>query len=172
MSHIVKIGVISDTHIPSRAPAISESILHFFRDQKVEAIFHAGDLTVPDVIDQLQYVAPVFAVRGNMDLHSPTRDLPEYREINRAGKTIGVIHGSGGPNGFVSRVYNALPKEKKPDIVICGHNHNGFVEYYEGILFFNPGSPTDTRFTQTNTIGLLDITEKTISPKLIDIEEI
>jgi putative phosphoesterase len=95
-----KVGLISDTHIPIVAKAIPEKVIQIFKKNKVSLILHAGDLVSLTVIDELNKIAPVLAVHGNMDSLGAANQLPEINETEKFGHKIGVIHGSGGPQGF------------------------------------------------------------------------
>jgi putative phosphoesterase len=163
-----KVGLISDTHIPVAAKAIPENVIHIFRKNKVALILHAGDLVSLTVIDELNKIAPVIAVHGNMDSLGVATQLPEINETEILSHKIGVIHGSGGPQGFIERVETMI-KEKDYEIVVCGHLHNSFVEKKFSRLFVNPGSPTDKRWAEKNTIGILEITSQDVYPKIIEI---
>jgi putative phosphoesterase len=162
-----KVGLISDTHIPIAAKTIPEEVFYAFKSE-VSLIIHAGDLVSLTVIDELERIAPVLAVHGNMDSLGVATQLPEINETEILGHKIGVIHGSGGPNGFIERVESII-KGKDYEIVVCGHLHNAFVEHKFGRLFINPGSPTDKRWAERNTIGILEITSQEVSPKIIEI---
>ena len=166
--NLQKVGLISDTHIPVVAKALPEKVIHIFKNNKVSLIIHAGDLVSLTVIDELNTIAPVLAVHGNMDSLGVTSQLPELNETELLGHKIGVIHGSGGPQGFLEKVENMI-KEKDYEIVICGHLHNAFIEDKFGRLFINPGSPTDKRWAEKNSIGILEITSQDVSPEIIEI---
>ncbi len=160
----MKIGVISDTHIPERAKEIPQEILDAFKD--VQMIIHAGDLVDAGVLEQLKKVCKnVKAVWGNMDPAQVRNKLPE-KEILLLGKyKIGVMHGRGAPNKLVEMMYSAF-KEDKVDIIIFGHAHSAMNEKKKGILFFNPGSATDKVFSQYNSYGIIEISDK-IDAKII-----
>ena len=150
------------------AKAIPEKVIHIFKNNTVSLIIHAGDLVSISVIDELEKIAPVLAVHGNMDSLGVATQLPELNETEILGHKIGVIHGSGGPQGFLERLENMI-EEKNYEIVICGHLHNALIEYKFGKLFVNPGSPTDKRWAERNTIGILEITSQNVSPEIIEI---
>ncbi len=166
--NVQKVGLISDTHIPVVAKSIPEKVFHIFSNNKVSLIVHAGDLISLTVIVELEKVAPVLAVHGNMDSLGVATQLPELNETEILGHKIGVIHGSGGPQGFLDKLEKMI-EEKDYEIVICGHLHNAFVEHKFGRLFINPGSPTDKRWAERNTVGILEITSQDVSPKIIEI---
>ena len=96
----------------------------------------------------------VEAVYGNMDSSEAQTALPE-KKIIRAGKfKIGLTHGSGAPNTLVERIGKEF---KDVDIIVFGHSHKPLNEKINGVLFFNPGSATDTVFAKKRTIGLLEL---------------
>ncbi len=149
----MKIGVISDTHIPGNCETIPDKIKEYFKG--VDMIIHAGDITELCVLDELALIAPrVEAVRGNMDLHPPSNKLPLKKIIIAEKFKIGVIHGSGAPKNLMKRVANEF---KNVDVIIFGHSHIPVNEVSNGVLFFNPGSATDTVTAMERTIGILEI---------------
>ena len=84
------IGLISDTHIPDRARILPQNVIDAFSD--VDLILHAGDLTSPKVIDELEEIAPVMAVQGNMDRANGI-NLPKAKVIEAEDLRIGLVHG-------------------------------------------------------------------------------
>lgn len=88
-----RIGVISDTHIPSRATRIPEAALRLFAD--VDLILHAGDVSTLTELQPLQSLAPVYAVHGNVEADDVMATLPAKREIEASGCVIGMIHNLG-----------------------------------------------------------------------------
>jgi len=160
----MRIGVISDTHIPVVCDEIPETVKKHF--QGVDMILHAGDLIALDVIDMLKEICPnVHAVCGNMDSHNGPGQLPE-REIITAGKfKIGLTHGWGAPDGIVERIAREF---KDVDVIVFGHTHKPINILKNGVLFFNPGSATDTIYATENTIGILECNDS-IQAKIIQI---
>ena len=150
------IGVIADTHIPDRVRRLPQAALDVFAEAKVDAILHAGDISLRHVLKQLGQIAPVHAVRGNRDLLIPY-GLPMHRTLQFEGVTVGLTHGHGswraylgdkvrylilGPGNF--RIYEQRVLRIFPDvdIVIFGHNHAPLNDQRDHRLLFNPGSPT------------------------------
>ncbi len=160
----MRIGVISDTHITGRGQCIPDEILRDFKD--VDMVLHAGDIGCARALEILRAVCPVVkAVRGNMDPDELKVSLPE-KEIIRAGKfKIGLTHGAGSPQHLKEYVA-ALFKGDVVDAIVFGHSHVPCNETKNGILFFNPGSPTDTMFSPYNSYGILDAGER-ISGRII-----
>ncbi len=151
----MKIGVISDTHIPEKAQDIPKEIYSAFKD--VDLILHAGDLVSLDVIKSLEKTCPVKAVYGNMD-NLKARSTLKDKEIIRVNNfKIGLTHGGGNPAEIITYVKNAF--KEKMDVIVFGHSHTPFNEKIEGTLFFNPGSSTDSVFSPYRSYGILEIND-------------
>lgn len=163
----MRIGVISDTHIPSMARDIPKAIYNDFKD--VDLILHAGDLAEMNFFEKLKKLKKVIAVAGNMDSKEVAAALKQKEIIETGGFRIGLIHGWGSPEGLMERV-SAEFKREKVDCIIFGHSHHPVNEIKEGILLFNPGSPTDKIFTPYNSYGIVEITDK-ITGKIIKLQE-
>lgn len=161
----MKIGVISDTHIPRQAKEIPQVVFNYFKG--VELILHAGDLTNLSVLDVLRQITPnVEAVIGNMDPSENQSVLPVKKLINAGGLKIGLIHGWGPPIGMRNRIKNEFNIDK-PDIIVFGHTHQPEKIKINNILFLNPGSPTDRMFTSINSIALLTIENGIVDAEII-----
>ncbi len=146
------LGVIADTHVPDRAPRLHPKAVETFQQAGVTAILHAGDICVPAVLEELEHVAPVFAVRGNRDWLLP--DLPQALDLQAGDLEIGLTHGHGGwsrylidklqylLHGYHLERYVSSLQELFPNagIVVFGHTHRPVCEWVDGRLFFNPGS--------------------------------
>jgi len=151
----MKIGVISDTHIPEKAKSIPPKILEGLKG--MDMIIHAGDLSDLSVIEQLKSICPnIRAVYGNMDPSEVRKVLPE-RDIIKAGNyKIGLMHGSGAPMKLVE-LLERLFKDDAVDIIVFGHSHSPENKKVGNILFFNPGSATDKVFAPYNSYGIIEI---------------
>lgn len=160
----MKIGVISDTHIPDRALELPKEIAEAFKT--ADMIIHAGDLVDLTVLDKLKSICKnVKAVYGNMDNPAVKRKLPE-KEIIDAGKyKIGITHGYG-PADRLTALMKQIFKNDGVDIIVFGHSHAPLNEKIDNTLYFNPGSPTDKIFSQYNSYGLLEINDK-IEAKIV-----
>lgn len=124
------IGIISDTHVPSRASEIPEKIIEDFKNKEVDFVFHLGDFTSIDVYKQLINEfgeEKVFAVQGNMDSHEIVEELPEKRSLEIFGHKILMVHGMGGPNMIIRRLNKKLDLDPY-DIIIFGHVHRPYNE--------------------------------------------
>ena len=158
------IGLISDTHIPDRARILPQNVIDAFSD--VDLILHAGDLTSPKVLEDLEDIAPVMAVQGNMDRVNRI-DLPKARVIEAEGLRIGLIHGEVYPRADTQQLLY-LAKELDADILVSGHSHQPKIEQKEGILLLNPGSPIVPRLAD-RTVMILEINNREVDVEIIKI---
>jgi len=128
----VKLGVLSDTHgllRPEVLPAL----------EGVDAILHAGDVGDAGILDQLRAIAPVYAIRGNVDTKGPTASLRPQEAIELGGHFIYMLHS-------VDQL-DIHPKASGITAVVYGHSHKPLIEYKHGVLFLNPGSCGPRRFS-------------------------
>lgn len=149
----MRIGVISDTHIPHAASRLPDEIYTTFKN--MDLILHAGDLIDISVLDELKKLAKTQAVYGNMDDLKLRKILPAKEIINIGKVTIGLIHGHGTPFNLINRVKSEF--SQKMDAIVFGHSHSPVNEVRDGTLFFNPGSATDKMFAKYNSYGILTI---------------
>jgi len=158
----VKIGVISDTHLSGYDERLKKVVNEHFSD--VDIVIHAGDLVDLRVLD-IFAGKEVKAVCGNMDYPSVKEKLPEQVLFEIKGFKFGVVHGWGTPGGIEERI---LAKTGNLDCIVYGHTHKPVCHKAEGVLFFNPGSPTDKRFAAYRSIGILEI-DKGVEGRIINI---
>lgn len=159
----MRILVLSDTHIPRAAHGLPEAILDQIK--KSDMVLHAGDFVDEEVFDNIiRLNKNLHAVYGNMDSQVLRRRL-KAKEVVTAGRfKIGLIHGYGAPKDLIQTVRGEF---KNVDVIVFGHSHLAVNTEKDGILFFNPGSPTDTIFAKTNTYGILEVTEKGIEGTVV-----
>ena len=141
----MRIGIISDTHGLFRAEA--QSVL-----LGVELIIHAGDVGAPEILTQLKGIAPVFAVRGNVDTQPWAQELPLATVVQTSGFTLYVLHNL--------RDLDLKPHAAGFDAVISGHTHQAEQRYDAGVLYLNPGSAGPRRFELPVTLALLELSKK------------
>lgn len=149
-----RIGIISDTHIP-QFKQLPEAIWTHFAE--VELIIHAGDLSRLKVINELETIAPVVAVQGNVEEEEVVRTLPIKRELLVGGLRIGVVHILGNTQNRVRVARQEFPTAR---CVVFGHSHTPYNQEHDGQLLFNPGSATDRRRQPTCSLGLLTIDDE------------
>jgi len=159
----MKIGVISDTHMPCKARELPGELVSVLKG--CDLILHAGDLTEPYVLDELRKISRVEAVSGNMDSRKVRSVLSDKKILMLSGKKICLMHGYGNPNALVGVLKTEFFGEG-PDIIVFGHSHVPMNEYIEGVLFFNPGSATDTIFAPYRSYGIIEITKDEIKAEI------
>jgi uncharacterized protein len=146
------VGVISDTHgllRPQALEALAGSQL----------VIHAGDIGSPDILPTLARLAPIEAVRGNVDTEDWARAIPETAVVEVQGRTLYVLHDvkqldlDASAAGFAA--------------VISGHSHVPLKEMRKGVLYFNPGSAGPRRFWLPVCVGRLWISSKGIRPEVV-----
>jgi hypothetical protein len=159
------IGLISDTHIPKRAASIPTKVFEVFKN--VDFIIHAGDLVEFSVIDELEQIAPVLAVHGNMDGPEVCSGLPALNSMKIFDWKIGVMHNPNIMNG--SEEMMQIAKQYGFNVFVYGHTHSSRIKWDEKILYINPGSPTDpASLVNKPSVGLLKITKEAIAPQIIE----
>ena len=136
------IGVLSDTHgllRPELLPALAG----------VDHILHAGDVGDPEILTALARIAPLTALRGNIDTHGPNSLLPTTEAIELAGCLIYMLHSLDD--------LDLNPHAAGIGVVIYGHSHQPSIEHRQGVLYLNPGSAGPRRFNLPITYALLRI---------------
>ncbi len=149
----MKIGVISDTHIMGSGRQLPNIVHEAFKG--VDLILHAGDILIEEVIMELSMIAPVQVVAGNNDGFDLLSKYGRRKIITAGGKRIGLTHGDGRGRSYMSAYLEFM--EDKVDCIVYGHSHKPHNEVIDGILYFNPGSPTYRRFQPSYSLGLLHI---------------
>jgi uncharacterized protein len=145
------IGVISDTHGLLRPEALAALA-------GVEHIIHAGHIGSPEIIQRLAEIAPVTAIRGNVDTQPWARELPAWQVVTLAGRTIYVIH-------------DRMDIEVDPaaagfDLVISGHSHQPETETVGRVVYLNPGSAGPRRFKLPITLVRVDLNALPLRPEV------
>jgi uncharacterized protein len=160
---MTRIGVLSDTHLSRHEKLVDEIIENHL--SSVDIFIHAGDMVCLPVLHSLYATGkPVYAVSGNMDPAEVKGRYPAKKIIDVEGIRIGIIHGWGSPNTIRQRII-----EEFSDVgaIVYGHTHKPFCSFEAGILFFNPGSPTDSRFTKEGSVGIIEIDSNIMRGEII-----
>ncbi|GAC1373010.1 MAG: metallophosphoesterase [Actinomycetota bacterium] len=164
LPEFVRIGVISDTHIPSRAKALPAEVLALFAG--VDLILHAGDVSTSGPLKVLGGVAPVLGVAGNIDEADLRAVLPQQLRVTLGGVALGMVHDSGAASGRRERMRRLFPGCR---VVIFGHSHQPLCEDRAGLLLLNPGSACDPRRAKIPTVALLEISAGEPAARLVQL---
>jgi putative phosphoesterase len=149
------LGVVSDTHGLLR-PEVVRALAG------VDRILHPRDVGHPDVLTQLERLAPVVAVRGNVDHGAWAARLPETAEVEVAGRWLHVLH---------DLADLALdPRAAGFDVVVFGHSHQPVVERREGVLYLNPGSAGRRRFRLPVGVARLHVSTAGVDAELVTLD--
>ncbi|HID55580.1 TPA: metallophosphoesterase [Candidatus Poribacteria bacterium] len=163
----MRIGVISDTHIPLRAERLPDDLVDVLR--KLDFIIHAGDFETMEALREIERINRLVAVYGNMDYPDVKKALPDRRVLNVEHVRIGIIHGWGDPHTLPERVMKQF-EDDEVRCIIFGHSHQAMCEERGGILLFNPGSPTDTIFAHFRSYGILQVTREGVKGEIIRLD--
>jgi hypothetical protein len=178
----VKIGLVSDTHIPEAGKELPPQVYRTF--QGMDLILHAGDMHITDVLDWLEGIAPVLAAKGNGDGSSGRPPFPDNdprvkyaQTLDLEGLRVGLIHWFPLPEemhetfarDFMERHFGG-----SLDIVVCGDTHVARVDDHDGVLMINPGSPTlpNNLMPQLGTVAILTIEAGVPSAELIRLDSL
>jgi len=148
------LGVISDTHGLLRPEALDAL-------RGSDLIIHAGDVGKPEILKRLREIAPVVAVRGNVDTAPWAEELPETQVLRVAGRKIYVLH---------DRARLVVdPVTVGYAAVVFGHSHKAFVETRDGVLYFNPGAAGPRRFRLPITVARLRVSTELLEPEIVQL---
>lgn len=151
------IGVISDTHGLLRPEVLAalDGCAH---------IIHAGDIGAPEILPQLGKIAPVTAVRGNIDKTAWAKRIPETEVLKAGGVSIYVLHRR--------EDLDLDPKAAGFAAVVCGHSHMPRSEVVAGVLYFNPGSAGPRRFRLPVTVGKLVVRGGNVEGEIVPLAQL
>ena len=149
------IGIISDTHGSLNRQA-SEALAG------VDHIIHAGDVGAPDIIDALERIAPVTAVRGNTDGGCLAKKLPAVNMVTLAGITFYVLHDI--------LTLDLDPVAAGVQVVVSGHTHRAEIRSTGAVLYLNPGSASQSRNGNGLSLARIDISQDGLKPEIVDLK--
>lgn len=149
----MQIGVIADTHSKIRPEALE--VL-----KGSDVILHAGDVGRDEVLDELEAIAPVIAIRGNIDKAGRAATLPDAQDLEFLGHVFYMLHDV--------KTLDIDPQGRYR-VVIAGHSHKPRNEWIGDVLYFNPGGAGPRRFTLPITVGRLEVNEDGVSGEIIEL---
>jgi putative phosphoesterase len=148
------IGVISDTHgllRPEALVALAEA----------EHILHAGDVGDPSILEELAKIAPVTAIRGNIDVHGACAALPATEVVELGGQLFYIVHSV--------HDLDINPKAAGVAVVVSGHSHQPALENKGGVMYLNPGSAGPRRFRLPVSVALVTATEESVAARIVEL---
>ena len=148
------IGILSDTHGLLRPEALSALA-------QADHILHAGDVGDPAILETLRTLAPLTAIRGNIDLHGPCASLPATEALELDGRLFYLVHSL--------QDLDLDPVTAQISVVVSGHSHKASSESRNGVLLLNPGSAGPRRFRLPVTLALLRTEPGVLRPEIVDL---
>jgi putative phosphoesterase len=155
---MIRIGVISDTHglLRPEAERCLAGVAH---------IIHAGDIGAPGIVERLRRIAPVTAIRGNVDQGEWAEQFREIETVRLGGRCFYILHDA--------NELSVNPVALGIDVVISGHSHRARIATADGVLYLNPGSAGKRRFNLPITLATLDVKEDgPLEPIIHDLEAV
>jgi len=149
------IGVISDTHgllRPEALVALAEA----------EHILHAGDVGNVEILDALKKIAPVTAIRGNVDVYGDCAKLPATEMVELGGRFFYIVHSV--------HDLDIVPHAAKVDVVVSGHSHKPLIENRNGVMYLNPGSAGPRRFSLPVSVALVTVGEGGVEARVVGLQ--
>jgi putative phosphoesterase len=164
---VTRLALISDTHLPRGTRRLPDACVERLR--AADLIVHAGDLVRVEVLDALQALGPpVHAVLGNVDEPALQARLPAELTLDVDGVRLAVVHDAGTAQGRAARLRRRFPDA---DVVVFGHSHIPLHEVGpDGLVLFNPGSPTDRRRQPRHTMGVGEAAEGELRLELVALD--
>jgi putative phosphoesterase len=153
----MRIGLITDTHQPSELKHLWPEVHHAF--EGIDLILHGGDIVHPMVLDWLEEIAPTLACRGNNDIGWDDRRMTDTVILELEGLRIAMRHDMEPESRPIETLLHRYWKGERHDILIAGDTHFELIDYRDGVLQVNSGSPTLPHHwsTRLGTVGLLEI---------------
>jgi putative phosphoesterase len=148
------IGVISDTHGLLRPEALTALA-------EAEQILHVGDVGNPEILDALREIAPVTAIRGNVDVHGDCALLPATEAVELGGRLFYMVHSV--------RDLDIDPVAAQVNVVVSGHSHKPGIEWKKSVMYLNPGSAGPRRFNLPVSVALVTVGEGGVEARIVEL---
>ena len=149
------IGVISDTHGLLRQEALVALA-------EVEHILHIGDVGDFEILDELRKIAPVTAIRGNIDVYGECAKLPATEMVELGGRYFYMVHSI--------HDLDIDPRAAGVGVVVSGHSHKPLIERKGGVMYLNPGSAGPRRFSLPVTVALVTVGDGEVDARIVGLE--
>ncbi len=167
----MRIGLISDTHQPAERRTLWDEIHSVFKG--VDLILHAGDIVIPAVLDWLEAIAPVVAARGNNDHGWDDPRMRDLQVLDVDGLRLAMVHIMRPEDRPIGELRQRYLAGEHADIMVTGDTHLERLDYRDGVLQINPGSPTlpHHRSTRLGTVGLLEVGGGSLEARIVRLGE-
>lgn len=167
----VRIGLLTDTHLPSDIRYLWDEVRTAF--DGVDLILHGGDIVTPGVLDWLEDIAPTLAARGNNDGGWEDQRMQDLHLLDVEGWRLALIHDMEPEDRPIEYLRDFYLKGEAADIIVTGHTHFERLDYRDGVLQINSGSPTHPHLysTRLGTVGLLDVGADGIDARVVKLGE-
>ncbi|MBS1821170.1 MAG: metallophosphoesterase family protein [Acidobacteria bacterium] len=149
------VGVISDTHGLLRPEALVALV-------EAEHILHAGDVGNPEILAVLGEIAPVTAIRGNVDTHGACASLPATEALELDGRLFYMLHSI--------HDLDIDPRAADVSVIVSGHSHQPAIEHKNGVMYLNPGSAGPRRFKLPVSVALLTTTAAGVEARIVELQ--
>jgi hypothetical protein len=167
----MRIGILSDTHMPAELRVLWDEVRWAF--EGVDLILHAGDIVHPMPLDQLEAWAPVLAARGNNDHGFDDPRVHDAHWLEFHGFRIALVHDMEPEDQPIDVLCNRYLKGERPDVIVTGHTHFERMDYRDGVLQVNPGSPVHPHLfsTRRGSVAILELAPALITARVVKLGE-
>ncbi len=167
----LRVGLLTDTHLPSTIRQLWDEVKEAFAG--VDLILHGGDIVTSRVLDWLEDIAPTLAARGNNDGGWDDPRMQDLQLLDLEGWRVVMIHDMEPEDRPIEDLKNVYLQGKPADIIVTGHTHFERLDYRDGVLQLNSGSPTHPHLwsTRLGTVGLLDLAPGKIVARVVRLGE-
>jgi putative phosphoesterase len=167
----MRIGLLSDTHLPGERRTLWDEVRTAF--QGVDLILHGGDIVAPMVLDWLEEIAPVLAAAGNNDHGWSDPRMAPTQWLEVSGWRLAMVHDMEPEERPIQDLVKQYLKGERADVIVTGHTHFERLDYREGVLQINPGSPTYPHLTSTRlgTVGILELDSGRLEAEIVRLGE-
>jgi putative phosphoesterase len=170
MGH-TRIGIVSDTHMPGGLQEMWDEVRVAF--EGVDLIFHSGDIVLPTVLDQLEAWAPVVAALGNNDFGMRDPRVAETQWLDIEGFRVAMVHDMEPEDEPIDVLCRRYLGGERADVMVTGHTHFERMDFRDGVLQVNSGSPVHPHLwsTRLGTVAILDLEPGSLRAKIVRIGE-
>jgi putative phosphoesterase len=166
-----RIGILSDTHMPAELRMLWDEVQIAF--DGVDLILHSGDIVHPIVLDQLEAWAPVVAALGNNDFCATDPRVALTQWLDVEGFRIAMVHDMEPEDEPIDELCGRYLRGQRPDVIVTGHTHFERMDFRDGVLQVNSGSPVHPHLwsTRLGTVAILDLAPGSLRASIVRLGE-